>query len=139
MAKATMVEWLRVKKYLRPGSRPAHSSRSDSCTNPAAFSRRFASSSPDGSNSPTESTQIYPRGKKRKGEQMKCTNGVKGGGRRVEEVDEVGDDGGDGCHGRWRRCRPAGEQRTNTDGSAVVLRNFQTKGRSRLALSHLLI
>lgn len=34
---------------------------------------------------------------------------------------------------------PAGEQRTNTDGSAVVLRNFQTKGRSRLALSHVLI
>jgi len=104
MANAMMVEWLRVKKYLRPGSSPAHSSRSESCTNPAAFSRRFASSSPDGSNNPTESAQINSaREKKGKGEQMMRTNCVKGGGRRVEEVDEVGDDGGDGCHGRWRR------------------------------------
>lgn len=55
MAKATMVEWLRVKKYLRPGSSPAHSSRSESCANPAALSRRFASSIPDGSSSRKES------------------------------------------------------------------------------------
>ena len=105
MANAMMVEWLRVKKYLRPGSSPAHSSRSESCTNPAAFSRRFASSSPDGSNNPTESAQINSarEKKKGKGEQMMRTNCVKGGGRHVEEVDEVGDDGGDGCHGRWRR------------------------------------
>ena len=49
------------------------------------------------------SSDQFREGKKGKGEQMMRTNCVKGGGRRVEEVDEVGDDGGDGCHGRWRR------------------------------------
>jgi hypothetical protein len=44
MAKATRAEWLRVKKYFPPGWSPVHSSRSDSCSNPAAFSCRFASS-----------------------------------------------------------------------------------------------
>ena len=50
------------------------------------------------------SSDQFREGKKeRKEEQMMRTNCVKGGGRHVEEVDEVGDDGGDGCHGRWRR------------------------------------
>ena len=65
MAKATMVEWLRVKKYLRPGSSPDHSSRSESCANPAAFSRRFASSGPDGNKSTAELSQLRQSARKK--------------------------------------------------------------------------
>lgn len=109
MAKATMVEWLRVKKYLRPGWSPAHSSRSDSCENPVAFSRRFASSETTHSQSSLRrSTPKEEEGREIGiGGEGGRTDGVEGGGGGVEEVDEVGDDGGDGDggggHGRRRQ------------------------------------
>jgi hypothetical protein len=60
-----------VKKYLRPGSSPVHSSRSESCVYPAAFSLRFDSSSLAGSNSRTESVQSAPTKNGRKEKQRR--------------------------------------------------------------------
>ena len=120
---------MRVKKYLRPGSSPDHSSRSESCANPAAFSRRFASSSPERNNNRTESAETIREEKTREKERERGvrTDGVEGGGRRVEEVDEVGDDGSDGGHGRRRRCGRRGDcsmgtlVRSGVECSAVPL------------------
>ena len=74
-------------------------------------------------NSRTESAETIREEKTREKERERGvrTDGVEGSGRRVEEVDKVGDDGSDGGHGRRGDCSMGTLVRSGVECSAVPL------------------